>query len=102
MMAQVAEELGGEDGCNGALPRDALGQMLCARQAEVEERLRACAADAAGLQVGELEEVGGGAEEEEAGWAGVRSNIQLLLEAERRNIDEARTAMVEREEAEEA
>ena len=101
MMAQVAEELGGEDGCNGALPRDALGQMLCARQAEVEERLRACAADAAGLEVGELEEVGGGAEEE-AGWEGVRSNIQLLLEAERRNIDEARTAMVEREEAEEA
>ena len=99
-MAQVAEELGGEDGCNGALPRDALGQMLCARQAEVEERLRACAADSAGLPVGEAE-VGGGAEQE-AGWAGVRSNIQLLLEAERRNIDEARTAMVEREEAEEA
>ena len=100
MMAQVAEELGGEDGCNSALPRDALGQMLCARQAEVEERLRACAADSAGLPVGEAE-VGGGAEQE-AGWAGVRSNIQLLLEAERRNIDEARTAMVEREEAEEA
>ena len=99
-MAQVAEELGGEDGCNSALPRDDLGQMLCARQAEVEERLRACAADSAGLPVGEAE-VGGGAEQE-AGWAGVRSNIQLLLEAERRNIDEARTAMVEREEAEEA
>ena len=100
MMAQVAEELGGEDGCNSALPRDALGQMRCARQAEGEERLRACAADSAGLPVGEAE-VGGSAEQE-AGWAGVRSNIQLLLEAERVAIDSSLTAMVEREEAEEA
>ena len=101
MMAQVAEELGGEDGCNSALPRDALGQMLCARQAEVEERLRACAADSAGLPVGEAE-VGVGGAEQEAGWAGVRSNIQLLLEAERVAIDSSLTVMVEREEAEEA
>ena len=40
MMAQVAAELGGEEACNDALSRDALGQMLCARRAEVEERLR--------------------------------------------------------------
>ena len=87
--AQVAEELGGEEGCNDALPLDALSQMLYARQAEVEERLRACAAGGP--------EAGGSAEEE-AGWAAVRSSIQLLLEAELVAIDDARTMMVEREE----
>ena len=102
MMAQVAGELGGEEACNDALPRDALGQMLCARRAEVEERLRACAAASAGQQVGGPEAGGGGDEEQAAGWAGVQSSIQLLLEAERVAIDSSLDAMGAREEAEEA
>ena len=102
MMAQVAGELGGEEACNDALARDALGQMLCARRAEVEERLRACAAASAGQQVGGPEAGGGGDEEQAAGWAGVQSSIQLLLEAERVAIDSSLDAMGAREEAEEA
>ena len=102
MMAQVAGELGGEEACNDALPRDALGQMLCARRTEVEERLRACAAASAGQQVGGPEAGGGGDEEQAAEWVGVQSSIQLLLEAERVAIDSSLEAMVEREEAEEA
>ena len=102
MMAQVTGELGGEEACNDALARDALGQMLCARRAEVEERLRACAAASAGQQVGGPEAGGGGDEEQAAGWAGVQSSIQLLLEAERVAIDSSLDAMGAREEAEEA
>ena len=102
MMAQVAGELGGEEACNDALARDALGQMLCARRAEVEERLRACAAASAGQQGGGPEAGGGGDEEQAAGWAGVQSSIQLLLEAERVAIDSSLDAMGAREEAEEA
>ena len=98
----VAGELGGEEACNDALPRDALGQMLCARRTEVEERLRACAAASAGQQVGGPEAGGGGDEEQAAEWVGVQSSIQLLLEAERVAIDSSLEAMVEREEAEEA
>ena len=72
MMAQVAGELGGEEACNDALPRDALGQMLCARRTEVEERLRACAAASAGQQVGGPE-AGGGGDEEQAADVGGRA-----------------------------
>ena len=81
---QVAASLGG-GAADAALPRDALVRMLAARQAEVEGRLLACAADAEG------------GEDEGAGWADMRQSIRVLLEAEAAAIDAARTAMLDQE-----